>query len=79
MDCRDMFRWGRGDEHKVPHTLKNIINGEVVEITRRQNLSRTTLKFVAELLDDSDDKCRLVGMIYHQVELHTNEVDYRSH
>jgi hypothetical protein len=68
------IRWSGGDEHGVTDVLNNIIKGEGVDITCREELS-SGLEFLTEPLNEGDNKGGLVKGFMELLEFHTDEVE----
>jgi hypothetical protein len=68
------IRWSGDDEHGVTDVLNNIIQGEGVDNTYREELS-SGLKFLTEPLNEGDSKGGLVRGFMELLEFHTDEVE----
>ena len=68
------IRWSGDDEHGVTDVLNNIIKGEGVDSTCREELS-SGLKFPTEPLNEGDNKGGLVMGFVELLEFHTEEVE----
>jgi hypothetical protein len=69
------IRWSGDDEHGgVTDVLNNIVKGEGVDNTRREEFN-SGLKFLTKPLHEGDNKGGLVTRFLEVLELHTEEVE----